>query len=76
MNNSIMMDIIISLTLVFIYYLYTRFDKDSVELNKKHIIILFVISMIVLNVLKLLFSCNVSAVDSSCSIPFHDKPPF
>ena len=29
MNNSIMMDIIISLTLVFIYYLYTRFDKGS-----------------------------------------------
>jgi len=32
--------------------------------------------MVVLNVIKLLFSCNVTAVDSSCSIPFHDKPPF
>ena len=76
MNNSIMMDIIISLTLVFIYYLYTRFDKSTEELDKKHIIVLFIISMVVLNVLKLLFSCNVSAVDSDCSIPFHDKPPF
>ena len=76
MNNSIMMDIIISLTLVFIYYLYTRFDKSSEELDKKHIIVLFIISMVVLNVLKLLFSCNVSAVDNDCSIPFHDKPPF
>ena len=32
--------------------------------------------MVVLNVIKLLFSCNVNAVDSNCSIPFHDKPPF
>ena len=76
MNNSIMMDIIISLTLVFIYYLYTRFDKASEELDKKHIVILFIISMVVLNVLKLLFSCKVGVVDSDCSIPFHDKPPF
>ena len=76
MNNSIMMDIIISLTLVFAYYLYTRFDKESQELNKKHIIVLFIISMVVLNIIKLLFSCNLSVVDSKCSIPFHDKPPF
>ena len=27
--------------------------------------------MVVLNVIKLLFSCNVSAVDNKCSIPFH-----
>ena len=33
MNSSIMMDIIISLVLVFAYYLYTRFDKESKELD-------------------------------------------
>ena len=76
MNSSIMMDIIISLILVFIYYLFTKFDKQSQEINHRNIIALFTISMIVLNVIKLMFSCNVSAVDSSCSIPFHDKPPF
>ena len=76
MNSSIMVDIIISLILVFIYYLFTRFDKESEELNRRNIIVLFIISMVVLNVIKLLFSCNVTAVDSSCSIPFHDKPPF
>ena len=76
MNSSIMMDIIISLIIVFGYYLFTKFDKSSEELDRKHIIVLFIISMVVLNVIKLLFSCNVSAVDSSCSIPFHDKPPF
>ena len=76
MNSSIMMDIIISLVLVFVYYLYTRFDKESKELDKKHIIVLFIITMVVLNIIKLLFSCNISATDSKCSIPFHDKPPF
>ena len=76
MNSSIMMDVIISLILVFAYYLFTKFDKASEELNKKHIIVLFIISMVVLNVIKLLFSCNVTAVDSSCSIQFHDKPTF
>ena len=76
MNNSIMMDIIISLILVFAYYLFTKFDKESEELNKRNIIVLFIINMVILNVIKLLFSCNVTAVDGSCSIPFHDKPPF
>tara|TARA_Y100000768_G_C23443308_1_gene435948 strand:- start:79 stop:309 length:231 start_codon:yes stop_codon:yes gene_type:complete len=76
MNSSIMMDIIISLIIVFGYYLFTKFDKSSEELDRKHIIVLFIISMVVLNVIKLLFSCNVNAVDSNCSIPFHDKPPF
>ena len=76
MNSSIMMDIIISLIIVFGYYLFTKFDKSTEELDRKNIIVLFIISMVVLNVIKLLFSCNVSAVDSSCSIPFHDKPPF
>ena len=71
-----MIDIIISLILVFAYYLFTKFDKESEELNKKHIIVLFIISMIVLNMIKFLFSCNVSTVDSNSSIPFHDKPPF
>ena len=71
-----MMDIIISLIIVFGYYLFTKFDKSTEELDRKNIIVLFIISMVVLNVIKLLFSCNVSAVDSSCSIPFHDKPPF
>ena len=76
MNSSIMMDIIISLIVVFAYYLFTKFDKESEELNRRNIIVLFIITMVVLNVLKLLFSCNVSAVDGKCSIPFHDKPPF
>ena len=76
MNSSIMMDIIISLVLVFAYYLYTKFDKETKELDKKNVIVLFIITMVVLNILKLLFSCNVSAVDGKCSIPFHDKPPF
>jgi hypothetical protein len=76
MNSSIMMDIIISLVLVFAYYLFTRFDKESKELDRKHIMVLFIITMVVLNIIKLLFSCNISATDSKCSIPFHDKPPF
>ena len=50
-----MMDIIISLILVFAYYLFAKFDKESEELNKKHIIVLFIISMVVLNVIKLMF---------------------
>ena len=33
-----MMDIIISLVLVFAYYLYTRFDKESKELDKTKIL--------------------------------------
>ena len=28
MNNSIVMDIILSLSLIFIYYIYTKFDKE------------------------------------------------
>jgi len=76
MNSSIMMDIIISLVLVFIYYLYTKFDKETKELDNKNVIVLFIISMVVLNIFKLLFSCNVSPGDGKCSIPFHDKPPF
>jgi len=76
MNNSIMMDLIISLILVFAYYLFTKFDKETEELNRRNIIVLFILTMVILNVIKLLFSCNVTAVDSSCSIPFHDKPPF
>jgi len=32
--------------------------------------------MVILNIIKMLFSCNISPVDSKCSIPFHDKPPF
>ena len=76
MTNSILMDIIVSLIIVFGYYLYTKFDKTVEELNLRNIIVLFIICMTVLNVIKLLFSCNVTAVDSSCSIPFHDKPPF
>jgi len=76
MNNSIMMDLIISMTLVFIYYLYSKFDKKVDELTHRHMIALFIVNMVILNVIKLLFSCNVGAVDSKCSIPFHDKPPF
>ena len=37
---------------------------------------LFIINMVILNVIKMLFSCNISPVDNKCSIPFHDKPPF
>ena len=76
MNNSIVMDIIISLSLIFIYYIYCKFSKDVNELKPKNMAVLFVINMVVLNVIKLMFSCNVSAVDNKCSIPFHDKPPF
>ena len=28
MNNSIVMDVILSLSLVFIYYIYTKIDKE------------------------------------------------
>jgi len=76
MNNSIIMDVILSLTLIFIYYIYTKFDKQVDLLTSRQMIALFIINMVILNVIKLLFSCNVSAVDSKCSIPFHDKPPF
>ena len=76
MNNSIMMDLIISMSLVFIYYLYSKFDNQVQELTPRYLIALFIINMVILNVIKLLFSCNVGVVDSKCSIPFHDKPPF
>ena len=76
MNNSIVMDIILSLSLVFIYYIYTKIDKEVEVTKTRNMIALFVINMIILNIIKLLFSCNVSPVDSKCSIPFHDKPPF
>ena len=76
MNNSIMMDLFISMSLVFIYYLYSKFDNQVQELTPRYLIALFIINMVILNVIKLLFSCNVGAVDSKCSIPFHDKPPF
>ena len=76
MNNSIIMDVILSLTLIFIYYIYTKLDKQVDLLTSRQMIALFIINMVILNVIKLLFSCNVSAVDSKCSIPFHDKPPF
>ena len=76
MNNSIIMDLILSLTLVFIYYIYSKFDKEVNEIKPRNMIALFTINMVILNVIKLLFSCNVSPVDNKCSIPFHDKPPF
>jgi hypothetical protein len=76
MNNSIVMDIILSLSLVFIYYIYTKIDKNVEETKPRNMIALFVINMVILNIIKLLFSCNISPVDSKCSIPFHDKPPF
>ena len=77
MTNSILMDIIVSIIIVFGYYLYTKFDKSIEELNMRNILALFIICMIVLNVIKLLFSkqSNITKNDSS-SIPFHDKPPF
>ena len=77
MTNSILMDIIVSIIIVFGYYLYTKFDKNSEELNMRNILALFIICMIVLNVIKLLFSkqSTITKSDSS-SIPFHDKPPF
>ena len=76
MNNSIVMDIILSLSLVFIYYIYTKIDKEVEVIKTRNMIALFVINMVILNIIKLLFSCNVSGVDNKCSIPFHDKPPF
>uniref|UniRef100_A0A6C0C5T4 Uncharacterized protein n=1 Tax=viral metagenome TaxID=1070528 RepID=A0A6C0C5T4_9ZZZZ len=76
MNNSIVMDVILSLSLVFIYYIYTKIDKEVEVSKSRNMIALFVINMVILNIIKLLFSCNISPVDSKCSIPFHDKPPF
>ena len=76
MNNSIVMDIILSLSLVFIYYIYNKIDKDIEVLSTRHMVSLFIINMVILNIIKLLFSCNISPVDNKCSIPFHDKPPF
>ena len=34
MNNSIVMDVILSLSLVFIYYIYTKIDKKLKYLNQ------------------------------------------
>ena len=76
MNNSIVMDIILSLSLIFIYYIYTKIDKEVKLINTRQMIALFIINMVILNIIKLLFSCNISPVDNKCSIPFHDKPPF
>jgi hypothetical protein len=76
MNNSIVMDIILSLSLVFIYYIYTKIDKEVEVIKTRNMIAIFVINMVILNIIKLLFSCNVSPIDNKCSIPFHDKPPF
>ena len=76
MNNSIVMDVILSLSLVFIYYIYTKIDKEVEVTKTRNMVALFVINMIILNIIKLLFSCNISPVDNKCSIPFHDKPPF
>jgi hypothetical protein len=76
MNNSIIMDVIISLSLIFIYYIYTKLDKQVELINTRQMVALFIINMVILNVIKMLFSCNISPVDNKCSIPFHDKPPF
>jgi len=78
MNNSIVMDVILSLSLVFIYYIYTKIDKEVEEAKPRNMIALFVINMAILNIIKFLFSCNVSVEDTTsiATIPFHDKPPF
>ena len=76
MNNSIIMDVIISLSLIFIYYIYTKLDKQVELINSRQMVALFIINMVILNIIKMLFSCNISPVDNKCSIPFHDKPPF
>jgi hypothetical protein len=76
MNNSIVMDIILSLSLIFIYYIYTKIDKEVKLINTRQMIALFIINMVILNMIKLLFSCNISGSNNKCSIPFHDKPPF
>ena len=76
MNNSIIMDVILSLSLIFIYYIYTKLDKQVELINTRQMIALFIINMVILNVIKMLFSCNISPVDNKCSIPFHDKQPF
>ena len=76
MNNSIIMDVILSLSLIFIYYIYTKLDKQVELINTRQMIALFIINMVILNIIKMLFSCNISPVDNKCSIPFHDKPPF
>ena len=38
MNNSIVMDIILSLSLIFIYYIYTKFDKEIEVVNTRQMI--------------------------------------
>ena len=59
MNNSIVMDIILSLSLIFIYYIYTKFDKEIEVVNTRQMVVLFIINMVILNIIKLLFSCNI-----------------
>jgi uncharacterized protein YqgV (UPF0045/DUF77 family) len=51
-------------------------DKEIEVVNTRQMIALFIINMVILNVIKMLFSCNISPIDNKCSIPFHDKPPF
>ena len=52
MNNSIVMDIILSLSLIFIYYIYTKFDKEIEVVNTRQMIALFIINMVILNIIK------------------------
>ena len=47
MNNSIVMDIILSLSLVFIYYIYTKFDKEIEVVNTRQMVALFIINMVI-----------------------------
>ena len=67
MNNSIIMDVILSLSLIFIYYIYTKLDKQVELINTRQMIALFIINMVILNVIKMLFSCNISPVDNTIS---------
>ena len=50
MNNSIVMDIILSLSLIFLYYIYTKIDKKVEETKPRNMIALFIINMVILNV--------------------------
>ena len=54
MNNSIVMDLIISMSLIFIFYLYSKFDNKIDELTPRHMIALFIVNMVILNIIKLL----------------------
>ena len=45
MNNSIVMDVIISLSLIFIYYIYTKLDKQVELINTRQMVALFIINI-------------------------------